>query len=149
MPVIKLTTMDRVFVPDVTFPTEEGGRVKNRELAPEERVEGDIRLANTEEKAQYLGSYSVYDRKKKSSEVKSFTAFQIGECLKKKLGSVRGLEAFKITSGTTLVSHEPTPELNDTIMQFFLKINGVHEDDNLDDDAAFGSEGGDLTEGES
>ena len=127
---IKLTTISRNFVPDVFFPTEEGEIVSNRDLAPEEQVSCEITLASIGQKTEYLGSYTVGNASTvKSGEIKQFTVLQYEKCVRKHCKRIKGLEAFDVTTGRSLVEHNPTPELNEIIQEIFFKVNGIHSDD--------------------
>lgn len=127
---IKLTTIDRTFAPDVSFPDDDRGLVANRDLPEAEKVVGEITLATIGQKTRYLGSYTVADRGiVRRKEVKQYTDLQYEACVRKHVTSIRGLEEFGIVDGKSLVSHQPTPELDEIIKEFFFKVNGIHADD--------------------
>ena len=131
---IKLTTVNRFFIPDVEFPTD-NGVTKNRALPPEDQVKCELSLATVGEKTEYIGMYSM--------GAKQFTQFQYEKCVRKHCKKITGLEDFAITNGKTLCDHEPTPELNAMVQEIFFKVNGIHADDSI------GSDGGsELTEKE-
>lgn len=138
----KLTTIERTFVPDMTFPDDESktGFVKNRDLPEGEKVVCQIRAARMGEQAEYIGSYTVGT---KVDTAKQFTSVQYERCVKKHVESITGLEEWGITNGVELCTHDATPELNDIIKECFFKINGLHEDDSVEK-----SDGGNLSSGE-
>lgn len=139
---IKLVEAERIFIPNVEFPTE-NGKEKNRELPEEDQVKCEIELATIGQKNKYIGSYSVAG-KKGNKEVKSFIDFHYDTAVRKHCTKVTGLEDFGVKDGNTLLeSAKKYPVLNDVIQEVFFKINGIHEDD-----TAGGSDGGELTEGE-
>ena len=142
---IKLTTISRDFVPNVSFPTEEGNTVFNRELPPDEQVSCQLSLATIGQKTEYLGSYTVGNRNELiSGTAKQFTVLQYEKCVRKHCKTVKGLEAFGITNGRTLVAHEPTPELNEIIQEIFFKVNGIHADDLLPDEEELTDDSGEF-----
>ena len=127
---IKLTTVKREFAPDVTFPTEEGGLVQNRDLPSGEMVVCEVSLASLSQKTEYLGSYTIGNGKNHlEGTMKQFTVLQYDKCVSRLCKKITGLEDFGITTGRGLVAHEPTPELNDIIQEVFFKVNGIHADD--------------------
>ena len=142
---IKLVQAERIFIPDVDFPTDEG-IINNRKQPPEDQVTAEIKMATIEEKTRYLDSYSetpTGKKAKKAGAIKSYIAFRYNECLKKHCGPVKGLEDFGVTSGITLMDKAAEyPVLNDVIREIFFKINGIHDDDSEGGDA------GEMTEGE-
>ena len=142
---IKLTTQGRPFIPDVLFPTDEG-IVNNRDLPESDRVEADITLASVGQKSEYLGSYTVGNKKAMlaGADLKQYAVLQYDKCIRKHVTALRGLDEFGITNGRTLIEHETTPELNDLIQDLFFKINGMHSDD-----VGAGGDAGEFTPGES
>ena len=138
---IKLTTVERVHIPDVEFDTDEG-ILNNRDMETVDQVKAEITLATMGQKSRYIDSYSV-SGKKKGGDVRTKTNMNYSLCVSKHCTKITGLEDFKIIDGKSLCEHEPTPELNDIILDLFLKINGVHKDDEK-----AGSDGGEFTEGE-
>jgi len=142
---IKLVEASRIFVPDVDFTMDDGKTVNNRDLPGGEQVSGEIKIASIEEKSSFLGSYSVTGvKKKKATDIKSYTVLKYKECMEKMVGKVKGLEDYKVTSGATLYAQSVTyPLLGDVVREFFFKVNGIHDDD-------VGGEGdaGEMKEGE-
>ena len=132
---IKLTTVGRIFIPRVSFPTDDGV-VSNRELPIGEQVKCEVSLAGIDDKTTYLGIYR--------EGTKQFSQFQYEKCVRKHCNKINGLEAYGIVDGKTLCNHEPTPELNDIIQEVFFKVCSIHEDDTV-----AGNDGGsELTEKE-
>lgn len=138
---IKLATPERTFIPDVDWETEDGV-INNRDMEESEQVICEITLATMGQKSRYIDSYSVTG-KKKTDGVKTKTNINYSLCVSKHCTKITGLEDSKINDGKSLCEHAPIPELNDMIMDLFLKINGVHPDDEKKD-----SDGGDFSEGE-
>jgi len=138
---IKLATAERIFIPDVDFDTDEG-IINNRDLEDSDQVKCEITLATMGQKSQYVDSYSLSGKNRKG-DVKTKTAMNYDLCVSKHCTKITGLEEHKISDGKTLCAHAPTHELNEIIMEIFLKVNGVHPDD----DKA-GSDSGEFTEGE-
>ena len=138
---IKLTTSERTFIPDVDFETDEG-TINNRDLPSEDQVVCEISLASNGQKSKYIDSYSVTG-KKKQTDIKTKTQMNYSLCVSTHCKKVQGLEDFGVTDGKTLISHDPTPELNEIIREIFFKVNGIHEEDEKP-----GSDGGDFSEGE-
>lgn len=137
---IKLALPERVFIPDVDFETDEG-IMNNRAMEDSEQVKCEITLATMGQKTKYIDSYSITD-KKKAEGIKTKTNMNYSICVSKHCEKITGLEDFGIKDGKSLCGHSPIPVLNDLIMEIFLKVNGVHPDDEKDSDA------GDFTEGE-
>ncbi len=143
---IKLVTPERFFVPDVSFDTEADGVVKNRSLPVKDQIRCEIKIATLAQKSVYLNSYAVTG-KKASGEIKSYTSLEYEKCVQKHCLKIEGLEDFGITNGKTLVDHEPVPVLNEMIREIFLKVNGIHDDDDPENEDS--GDAGALSEGES
>lgn len=142
---IKLAIPDRVFIPDVTFDTDDGP-VRNRDLPDEDRVTASITMASNGQRTRYLGSYTEVDRHG-NRPARNYTHFQYNACVTKHVTSIAGLEENGITDGKSLVGYEPTPSTNALIHDLFMKVCGLHADDNPEKD---GDDSGDgvMTEGE-
>ena len=139
---IKLVQADRTFLPDVEFPTDKG-MMNNRDMDDSDQVKAEITLASIGQKSKYIGTYSTTDKKKKG-ESKSFVDFNYSACLMRHCDKITGLEEYKVTNGIDIFTAAKNyPVMNDIIQDIFLKINGVHPDDDSED-----SDGGELTEGE-
>ena len=157
---IKLTTVARYFTPDIMFVVEEEGNEvlkANRDLTDSEQVRCEISIASIGQKNQYLGSYTVANRKtiKMSGDIKQFTVFQFEKCVSHHVPKITGLEAFGITNGKSLVAKQKEfEEARDIIEECFFKINGIHADDTSfqpseDSDDFETSDAGEMSLGES
>lgn len=124
---IKLTSYDRTFIPNITFPTSDGD-IDNRELLPSEQVSCKVALCSATEREIY---YSDVDT-----------------LVRDKCKEVKGLESFGVTDGKTLVDEaDKYIELSRICTRIYEKSMGLHEDDNNPQKRHL-SDGGEFTEKE-
>lgn len=133
---IKLVGADRVFIPSVDWETDEG-MINNRDMDDADQVKCEITLASIGQKSKYIDSYSISGHGK-IKDTKTKTNMNYSLCVSAHCKNITGLEELKIIDGKSLCEHSPSPELNDLILELFLKINGVHKDDDkTDSDSEF------------
>lgn len=140
---IRLVTMGRRFVPDVSW-NEEGKIVKNRDLEEGEKIVCELKAAGIDAKSNYLGSYTLNDKESiKTGEVKQFSALQYSKCTQKQCTKITNLEGvtvtdgeekpFEINNGRQLAGHMPTTLTDDIMKEIFFKVCGIHADDQTDE----------------
>lgn len=146
---IKLIGKERpAFIPNVTFIDENDLPVDNRKLPEDEQVKVRLTLADTDQRTQYLGSYTTGTAKQRvSGDAKTFTSFQYKKAVRTHVTEITGLEEYKITDGKSLVNFPVSPELNALIEDCFYKICGIHSDDLPDNNEEI-TESGDFSEKE-
>ena len=110
---MKLTVYNRNFIPDVSFPTEDGTTEKNRDLPLEKQVSCEVDLCTIGERETYLSNNDIEG------------------CVIHKCKKIKGLEAFGITDGKTLVDGVNTGyiDLIPVVNSIYMKTCGMHDSD--------------------
>ncbi len=146
---VKLTSFDRVVVPDIELKDESGKVLQNKALDPGDRVEAEITYADPDEKLYYLGTRYETDiggkKKSKKNTATSYSDFRIEPCIRMHVKAIRGPLSEWYRDGETLWEGPKSAERDALIMDLFYRINGIRFDtEPFSDDGA-----GELTEGES
>ncbi len=121
---IKLTTMNKKFIPSVEFEGDNGKMFNNRDNDPADQIVCDVVLAGAGERFEYTAGYSVHNAETK--ETRSIAEFQYKKCVSEHCVEIKGLEDFSITNGKELCEYTPKMKELDIIeRELFNHINGL------------------------
>jgi hypothetical protein len=145
---VKLTSFDRVVVPDIELTDETGKVIQNRDLDPGDRVEAEITYADPDQKLYYLGTRYETEiggqKKSKKNTATSYSDFRIEPCIRGHVKVIRGPLSEWYHNGDSLWDGPMSAERDALIMDLFYRINGIRLDAK-----PFGDDGaGELTAGE-
>lgn len=137
---IKFVEAGRTFIPDAIIPTDNLGDINNRDLPDNEKIICDVELSTIEEKARYLGNYSITT----DEGTKEYSTFRFRECVIEKCKKIDGLKEAGVSDGKTLYDASKKYQwMGAIIREIFWKVNGIHPDDISEK-----SDSGQLKEGE-
>jgi hypothetical protein len=109
---MKLTVYNRNFIPDVSFPTDDG-RERNRDMSPDKQVSCEVDLCTIGEREMYLSSNDVEG------------------CVSAKCKGIKGLSDFGITNGESLVKAVNCGyiDLIPMVNEIYAKACAMHDDE--------------------
>ncbi len=119
---IKLTSSTVKFIPDVVF-----GDFENRKADKAEQIVCELRIATKAEKSRYLGS--SFDLSTDETEKKRGYLEWDYEAAMKNVLSVTNLQEEKLTGKELVKLSKEFNEPGDVVEECFLKICGIHKDD--------------------
>ena len=120
---IKLTSSTVRFIPDVTF-----GDFENRKADKADQIVCELRLATKAEKGRYLGT--SFDLSTDETEKKrGYVEYDYNSCAIRNIISVTNVKDDKVDGKELVKLSREFKEPGDVIEECFLKICGVHKDD--------------------
>lgn len=120
---ITLTSSTIKFIPDVTF-----GDFENRKAEKADQIVCELRLATKAEKARYMSS--SFDLSTDSDEAKrGYIDWEYNTAMRNNVLSVTNISNEAVDGQRLVELSKKYNEPGDVIMECFLKICGVHKDD--------------------